>query len=45
MPAAIANAVLDALRPEGAAANALPLTPERLLELVRRSPFVRPKAL
>jgi carbon-monoxide dehydrogenase large subunit len=42
-PAAIANAVMDALRPEGAAANTLPLTPERVLDLVRRSPFVRPK--
>jgi carbon-monoxide dehydrogenase large subunit len=41
--AAIANAVMDALRPEGAAANALPLTPERVLDLVQRSPFIRPK--
>jgi carbon-monoxide dehydrogenase large subunit len=40
-PAAIANAVMDALRPEGAAANVLPLTPERVLGLVQRSPFVR----
>jgi carbon-monoxide dehydrogenase large subunit len=43
-PAAIANAVMDALRPEGAAANALPLTPERVLDLVRHSPFVRAKS-
>jgi carbon-monoxide dehydrogenase large subunit len=41
VPAAIANAVMDALRPDGAAANVLPLTPERVLELARHSPFVR----
>jgi carbon-monoxide dehydrogenase large subunit len=40
VPAAITNAVMDALRPEGAAANTLPLTPERVLELVQRSPFI-----
>lgn len=39
--AAIANAVMDALRPSGAAANTLPLTPERVLDLVERSPFAR----
>jgi carbon-monoxide dehydrogenase large subunit len=43
-PACIANAVMDALRPEGAAANTLPLTPERVLDLVRHSPFVHPQA-
>ncbi|HLH26762.1 MAG TPA: xanthine dehydrogenase family protein molybdopterin-binding subunit [Chloroflexota bacterium] len=45
VPAAIANAVMDALRPEGAAANALPLTPERVLDLVQRSPFARRAAV
>jgi len=38
-PAAIANAVMDALRPTDAAANTLPLTPERVLDLVQHSPF------
>jgi carbon-monoxide dehydrogenase large subunit len=45
VPAAIANAVMDALRPEGAAANTLPLTPARVLDLVQRSPFAGPTAV
>lgn len=36
-PAAIANAVEDALRPFGVRINALPLTPDRLLSLVREA--------
>lgn len=37
-PAAIANAVADALAPLGARIHELPLTPERLFQLVGRSP-------
>jgi carbon-monoxide dehydrogenase large subunit len=44
VPAAIANAVQDALRPTGAAANALPLTPERVLALAQHTPSRRPPA-
>jgi carbon-monoxide dehydrogenase large subunit len=35
-PAAIANAVADALAPFGASINELPITPERLFQLVRQ---------
>jgi carbon-monoxide dehydrogenase large subunit len=44
-PAVIANAVMDALRPSGAAANTLPLTPERVLNLVQHSPFAHHVAI
>jgi hypothetical protein len=45
VPAAIANAVMDALRPADVAANTLPLTPERVLALVQHSPFARGAAI
>jgi carbon-monoxide dehydrogenase large subunit len=35
-PAAIANAVADALAPFGARVNAVPLTPERVLSFIER---------
>jgi aerobic carbon-monoxide dehydrogenase large subunit len=34
-PAVIANAVADALAPFGVQVNAIPLTPERILTLIR----------
>jgi carbon-monoxide dehydrogenase large subunit len=34
VPAAIANAVSDALQPEGVRITELPITPERLFELM-----------
>jgi carbon-monoxide dehydrogenase large subunit len=37
VPAVVANALMDALKPEGARANVLPFTPERVLAMVRRS--------
>ena len=36
-PAAIANAVADALAPLGARINEIPLTPERVLECIERA--------
>jgi carbon-monoxide dehydrogenase large subunit len=40
VPAVVANALMDALKPEGARANVLPFTPERVLAMVRRSGVV-----
>ena len=37
-PAAIANAVADALRPFGVRVNSLPLSPERVLAMLDRGP-------
>ncbi|HLI25922.1 MAG TPA: hypothetical protein VKZ60_02545, partial [Chloroflexota bacterium] len=37
-PAALANAVEDALRPFGVEVHAVPLTPERVLALLTRGP-------
>lgn len=36
-PAAVANAIADALRPLGIEINTIPASPERLFQLIRRS--------
>ena len=43
-PLAEQDRVQDALRPSGAAANALPLTPERVLALAQHAPSPRSPA-
>lgn len=44
-PAALANAVEDALRPFGVVVRSCPLTPSRVRELVRESPTLEPSRL
>ena len=42
-PAAIANAVCDALQPFGAEFNATPITPERIVNAVRGGSSAPPR--